>query len=251
MKIKKICKQCGKEFEVYPHRKKSAKYCSFKCYNPKKRIRKICLVCEKEFETWPSYKKRKYCSRKCHTKAQIKRKKLLCGNCGKEIFRVPSEIRKVNFCNKKCYGEYKKIIYMSFCKNCGKDFRVRLDRIKRGVKYCSLKCNYLDNKDLILENSQKSRFKKGRKTWNKGLSNETSELMQIISNKKLGQKRIKETRELMSKISKEHWANDKYLFSIFRGQIFGKGYKPNKLDKKVIKTNILIHKIRRSLNVNK
>ncbi|MHA1482134.1 MAG: endonuclease domain-containing protein [Candidatus Heimdallarchaeaceae archaeon] len=31
-KIQKTCKICGKEFSVYPYRKNSAKFCSYKCY---------------------------------------------------------------------------------------------------------------------------------------------------------------------------------------------------------------------------
>ena len=238
MKIKKICKQCGKEFWVSPYREKSAKYCSMKCYNPKKRVKKICLSCGKEFETWPSKKERKYCSMRCRTIAKITRRKLLCSNCGKEIFKVPSTIKKVNFCSHKCYGEYKKIIYISFCENCGKSFKVNPSRIKRGVRYCSLMCSYLDNKEAFLKGAIKARFQKNQRPWNKGLNKETNEMMQIMSNKKLGQKRTKRTRESMSKISKKHWQDDGIIFNYFKGSMFGKGYDPNELDKKIIRARI-------------
>lgn len=31
--VKIICKNCNKKFKIYPYRRKTAKYCSYKCYH--------------------------------------------------------------------------------------------------------------------------------------------------------------------------------------------------------------------------
>ena len=55
----------------------------------------------------------------------------------------------------------------------------------------------------------KKRFKekmRGRIPWNKGLTRETSDIVNRISNKKIGKKRTKEQRELISRKTKEAMA---------------------------------------------
>lgn len=68
MKIKRVCGQCGKEFETFPSRLKDGKgkYCSKKCHNNsmKKREKRLCLNCEIVFETKPS-SIQKFCCLKC------------------------------------------------------------------------------------------------------------------------------------------------------------------------------------------
>lgn len=70
--ITKICKQCGKEFDV-PDYRKSAKYCSEECKHKALRgdFNCVCEVCGKEFHLKPySVKKNKHhtCSRECLNK---------------------------------------------------------------------------------------------------------------------------------------------------------------------------------------
>ena len=139
MKIKRICKECGKEFEVVPSRVKKGGgiFCSKKCKdcafsksntgenNPHwkgGKIERICEICGKSFSVDPNQIKSgngKYCSRKCqsiaHSKkprgekhpswkgGQIKRK---CGICGK-LFSVKQSQIKIGggkYCSKKCSG---------------------------------------------------------------------------------------------------------------------------------------------------
>ena len=85
-KIKKICQECGVEFEILPSALKSddaGKYCSRKCGNKVLsrnaigekssnwrggKTKRICEVCGKEFEVPPSVIKKgkgKYCSKAC------------------------------------------------------------------------------------------------------------------------------------------------------------------------------------------
>lgn len=77
--ITRVCKYCGKEFEIQKHRLKEVgrgKYCSQECFhnhnvgkNHHNYIRKkvICEQCGKEFEVIPS-KNRRFCSHSCSAK---------------------------------------------------------------------------------------------------------------------------------------------------------------------------------------
>jgi len=44
---------------------------------------------------------------------------------------------------------------------------------------------------------------------------------------------------------KKKWKNKTFLFNFFKGYLFGKNYKPNELDKKIIRTRIRLFKIQR------
>ena len=120
MKIKKICKQCGKEFEVtsYNFKSKRKKYCSLQCrYNSQKgwklpRELRICLNCGKIFywrKATPT-NTGKYCSKKCkhelgaHWKGRGK-VEVKCEYCGKSMIRPLWRIEKSKnyFCNGKCH----------------------------------------------------------------------------------------------------------------------------------------------------
>jgi hypothetical protein len=70
--IKKICKQCGNEFETIPSRIRNGrgKYCSRKCFHEFTRNKEIrvCQKCGNEFEAHLSDIKRgrgKFCSKSC------------------------------------------------------------------------------------------------------------------------------------------------------------------------------------------
>lgn len=126
MKIKRICKQCGKEFETYPYKIKEghSNFCSLKCWGKWKslhirnekasnwrggKIKQICELCGKEFET-TAYKIKigagKYCSKQCHNESQVTKIKRRCIVCGKVFFIRLSIIKQGNgkFCSKKCSG---------------------------------------------------------------------------------------------------------------------------------------------------
>lgn len=122
MKIKRICKTCGKKFFVISSRikKGEANFCSHGCAN-KTRIRKIkrnCLICGKQFYAKPSRIKRynvKFCSHKCkgiwwsqnmqgknnpnYKNALIKK---ICPICNKE-FIIQKSIDSI-CCSRKCSG---------------------------------------------------------------------------------------------------------------------------------------------------
>jgi G:T-mismatch repair DNA endonuclease (very short patch repair protein) len=136
-KIKRVCLECGKEFEVFPVRTKKgwAKYCSRGCYGkvqsrmlrgakavgwkggPKKLI---CEQCGKEFETRQCYAKRggaKYCTPACFYNAR-----------SKEMMGENNH----HWNGGKIERE---------CQECGKIFLAQVANIKKGWgKYCSLSC---------------------------------------------------------------------------------------------------------------
>lgn len=84
-------------------------------------LRCECYVCGKPFyrtkhqiqntlnPKWVN-KVSKYCSRKCNYEAYKNGIKIKCSNCGKEIFKTPSQIKKSksnnHFCSKSCAGTY-------------------------------------------------------------------------------------------------------------------------------------------------
>ena len=82
MKIKKICKTCGKEFETpYPQKK----FCSHRCYNLALRksqsITKKCETCGNEFY---APRNTKYCSERCRQlggQYKFKSSSQLCWTC--------------------------------------------------------------------------------------------------------------------------------------------------------------------------
>ena len=130
MKIKLICKQCGKEFEVGHWEER--KFCSRKCHGKwmsEKLIGKealawnggkltlVCKQCGCNFEVWNYEKnKREFCSRECTDKwyyenprkQKDSRITLICESCGKEFKLYVSQINGRRFCSEKCYGEWMK-----------------------------------------------------------------------------------------------------------------------------------------------
>lgn len=95
------CQKCNKEFKARPYEKR--KYCSLLCAD---RIKKVvyekCKKCGKEFL---KTKDRKYfCSKECANNMKIRethKLKIICRNCQKEFFVIPSaSFRK--YCCHKC-----------------------------------------------------------------------------------------------------------------------------------------------------
>ena len=116
--VKKICKNCGAEFEP---KRKSQVFCDIICsseYYIKRRnekkypvFKKICVVCGAEFETRKPRKKT--CCLKCSdeyskNRRQYKPYKKVCAICGKE-FETPYKYTKT--CCRKCSLESRKKTY--------------------------------------------------------------------------------------------------------------------------------------------
>jgi very-short-patch-repair endonuclease/endogenous inhibitor of DNA gyrase (YacG/DUF329 family) len=154
-RVKKICLNCGKEFEVVKSRVKvgMVRFCSRKCYGEyrkkyetgKRRLR--CQNCGKEFEVirWEAEKAgRKFCSIECYWESmRQERVQVVCLNCGKEFEVKSAEASYRKFCSTKCRKEYNGKQMLVKCLNCGREFKVLPCKAKNGRgKFCSRECYY-------------------------------------------------------------------------------------------------------------
>lgn len=180
----RVCVYCGQIFN--PLYDKNKKYCSSECYLTYKRSvaqkkdripiaemkgkkhprwagDKLCKICGKEL-LGRVERRRGTCSGKCKAKAikQGGRKRsaatirkaileggkttFICSQCGKEVYRQPSEVRIRKYCSDKCrqLASRKKVDYC--CECCGKVFGVYPSRIKSAkekgytIRFCSNRC---------------------------------------------------------------------------------------------------------------
>lgn len=96
---------------------------------------KICEFCGKNFQT--THSTSKYCSNECKSQKLSKKIKCICKNCGKTIYRKPSDVKgkKDIFCSQKCHFEssYEDVT----CVSCGKVFKARKSLHR---KFCSVDC---------------------------------------------------------------------------------------------------------------
>lgn len=66
-KVKLTCVVCGREYDMFPYRATTSKYCSKRCWSKRNRPRiKPCEFCGKEFSTY--HDNQRYCSRSCARK---------------------------------------------------------------------------------------------------------------------------------------------------------------------------------------
>ena len=105
----------------------------------------LCEQCGQEFEGYLTKSKGRFCSRKCSTTFNRKKKvKQLCLFCGK-MFKVHQsiiDIGKGKFCSLKCFNEYrKKQRVLRFCKNCKNRFSIPICKVRQGYGiFCAKKC---------------------------------------------------------------------------------------------------------------
>ena len=68
--------------------------------------------------------------------------KLACADCGKDVFKMPSEIRSKNiFCDKKCLENYReKTRVTKNCEYCGVEFVKAKSNLNGKRSFCSRKC---------------------------------------------------------------------------------------------------------------
>ncbi|MBQ2396895.1 MAG: hypothetical protein II304_07685 [Bacteroidales bacterium] len=106
-----VCKQCGKEFEVFKCEKDVILFCSQKCYkdyrtNQKNEHDKVCPVCGKTFNK--SRYQQVYCSKKCAQTVNKTGVECSCDYCGKTFYREKAEYekRKHHFCSVQCKHSY-------------------------------------------------------------------------------------------------------------------------------------------------
>lgn len=254
MKIKKICEQCGKEFEAFKWR--NYKYCSKFCFHKsqERRVTIICRNCGKEFILQQYLKNQKFCSIKCageYRSKLIRTKwiKNICLNCMKEFLTSSCRDKKDRhnkYCSRVCanIGHRNRIIKL--CKYCHKEFEIR--KSKKNRLFCSQKCGYLFHSGKFHPNYNRKKIKCS--TCKKEM------LIQVCIYKKY--KNYYCSTRCFSKGKREirllKNQDDNFLYNWFKGILFKRNFPDSQLtelDKKAIKANILLFKIRRSLNVNK
>ena len=171
-KVTSLCPECKKSFSYYPSAYKGGikVHCSRECQKKASRITTNCPNCGKEFWYHKSWT-RKYCSRECSAKVNIKRqlgnfadgeppREVSCDLCGTLFEKSAYEINKTDhhFCSQECFGKFlsktrigiprpelrgerpnlhKRVSLV--CPQCGKNFQVKLSQAERRV-FCSRKC---------------------------------------------------------------------------------------------------------------
>ena len=83
----------------------------FKLKRRKVKIKKICKQCGKKFERNPriirAVIKENFCTQQCHAQYMDKKINIKCDNCGNEFKRSKSQIRgNHNFCNRQCFCQW-------------------------------------------------------------------------------------------------------------------------------------------------
>lgn len=129
-KVKCICKQCGKHFEVKPSYKKNGRgiFCSRECA-----------------DKWRS----KNVRGENHPNWQGGKIKKICEFCGKVFFVKSSRKDIARFCSLQCHGKYLRGVYnpnwrggriKTTCRQCGKEIKVPRYAVKEDGNFCSYEC---------------------------------------------------------------------------------------------------------------
>jgi hypothetical protein len=118
-------------------------YCSHICR--RKKVDRICKICGKIFQVKLSRLKKgdvKYCSNKCHGSANKTGKGFICLTCGILFYLSLRKIKdgRGKYCSDEC--RYKNTSIERQCQSCGKLFPVYMVKVNRGFgKYCSRTCS--------------------------------------------------------------------------------------------------------------
>jgi HNH endonuclease len=117
MKIVVQCETCKTDYEVWPYRKDTSRFCSSTCRDIAPRPSRItseqrlCWYCGTTFATPPCHDRNKkrtehrvFCSRMCYTSyTQVA---LPCEHCGAEFVVQRYRLDKARFCGLPCYGHW-------------------------------------------------------------------------------------------------------------------------------------------------
>ena len=122
-KTRKVCKNCGKVFFLFPC-EAHKQFCCSECYwewkKGKPLIEKVVIICEQcgcEFEVVPSAVRR-FCTHECYWQwlsennvgenhpTWLGEETFVCEQCGKEFTELRSR-RDRRFCSLECYGKWR------------------------------------------------------------------------------------------------------------------------------------------------
>ena len=198
-KGKRVCPNCGKEFEG------RGKYCSNDCYKQHKHIGakkyNVCVVCGKEFEYVHGHGD-KTCSKECLSKLKHdlnskEKVKSVCKFCGEEFEH--ESYQRPEFCSRDCYWAYRnghKDEYCEVfinrknnsreirrCEMCGKEFEVYKKAKKR---FCSDECRIkYQNTNEFREKRLKTMLEKyGKLSVGNGITSEKLEEYNRLRNER-------------------------------------------------------------------
>jgi len=125
-----------------------------------------CKICDKEFYVKPSHQKLgygKYCSRNCQRKGQVKGKYVLCEFCGKEIWRIPRDIKRSKsnkfFCSKSCQTKWRNKLFSGNKHANWKGGEYTYHRIMRehNIRAICSRCGIDDKKVLVIHHKDHNR----------------------------------------------------------------------------------------------
>lgn len=181
------------------------------------KIERKCIICGKNFH--PSRKEYFTCSVKCGCQirkgknAPIKKRTIICDNCGNRFLRLKSKIRyKHHFCGMKCYAKYKQKIQIKN-KNSNWKGGISLKNLARHGKGNRLyrKGKYYEN--LVRKELEKNNYYTIRSGASKGIwdivaiNSNHIRLIQVKTNACPNPKERKKMEEFncSNNISKEYW----------------------------------------------
>jgi 5-methylcytosine-specific restriction endonuclease McrA len=145
------CEHCGNEFEVQFSKRKERLYCSRKCATKSQqdKVKLICEHCGDQFERIPSslIENTSYCSQECFGLASRKEVELKCNQCGDQ-FKVKPRQKDRSYCSRKCATKSQQDKIQLECKYCSGQFEVQSYR-KGTASYCSEECHNEDQRDKV------------------------------------------------------------------------------------------------------
>lgn len=281
MKIKKICKQCGREFEaiIYPRsgglsRVTCSKECRYKLPNLRRTGKYInCKICGKSFYV-PNYRIKagaKFCNMKCKRRGQkgfipwnkrskedldkiklILKETLSCKKTAKLLGMTTSAVSTANFKHLKinCHKGWAK--YPRWTKE---EDKFAINFLKKNPDLRCLAKEIAKKRGVILTKRFRYHIKnRSANIWKLNLKKirANKELNETMFKKGLNpwnknKKLPKIMHEKIIKQRREQWNNDQIVYRFFRGQYLK--YMPNKkltkLDKEIIRTRVQLFKIQR------
>lgn len=113
------------------------------------RVKKTCKFCGQEFEVYPRKPDQPFCNRQCYFAwLDAQRPRVQCASCGKIFATNPAQVKEFNFCDRRCTAEWRKENWKgkdapqytgrraAICPECGKEF----EQVNMGQVTCSFKC---------------------------------------------------------------------------------------------------------------
>ena len=113
------CDYCKKDYEIYPNKIDSSKYCSKECMGLAKTrdatVILVCQYCGKDFDETRGqinfFGETKYCSSECRNLGSQKRATLYCSICQKEYWVPQSRSEKSVCCSTECLAKWNSQVY--------------------------------------------------------------------------------------------------------------------------------------------